>query len=195
VSEPTTDVDRAVAAIGGISLNYYSFGGLKITPREPSLSQLFTYNDQGEAEYHPPAPPAEPEATMAPEAPLASHAMPAPSPEADWVEAQVAPQAPLPSRFMNPPQTVSEAEPRPAAPSSPRDLPRAAPLGLPELWRDRRDPLSSTSAIGAEQRSLAAMFNMLAGRAVPQDGDSAADRAAELQSPRADGTRDLFRRL
>lgn len=189
MSEPTTDVDRAVAAIGGISLNYYSFGGLKITPREQSLSKLFTYNDQGEAEYHPP----EPEAVAEPQADPAAGA------DQEMGRQMGRDQLQLPSQSA---WTASGGAGELASPASPagQDAGRpaaspGAPLGLPELWRDRRDPLESTSAIGAEQRSLAAMFNMLAGRAAVPELESGASPASEPSRSRADDTRDLFRRL
>lgn len=69
MSERNSDIERAIAAFGGVAMTYHSFGPFVVRPRTPAGAQPFTYNEFGEAEYIPA--PEKPQAPVAP-APMAA---------------------------------------------------------------------------------------------------------------------------
>lgn len=218
-------MDRAVSAIGGVPLNYVSFGPRRPPETTAELREIFGYNEFGEAEYHPPAEPETEE--FPPLAGLPETAEPMHAMAIDYDEAPAPYEAPAyeepTAPLMMPPPAIAprrqyrpepQAEPaqRPAMPSpynapafniaaaasaQPATRPEPAPppsrpegFGLPELWRDRRDAGSPTSAPLVEERALAAMFRMLGNKAhgAAPAGDAEDDHAKQTFN-------ELFRRL
>jgi hypothetical protein len=176
-----TDVDRALVTIGGVSMQYRTFGPLPIPKHNPELDQIFVYDDAGEGQYRPPV---KPEPEQQPAIRLAG--LPDPSAVAEQIS------APLPAQQ---PPLFAASQPAPISALQSRLAQRPAEVadfGLPELWRQRRDVNSATSATGAEARSLAAMFNMLAGKT--RGGSPNAQQNAE-ESVSKDDRGELFRRL
>jgi hypothetical protein len=174
VSRQTTDVDRALAAIGGPIVHYHTFGPRPLPQRNAELEKIFTYNDAGIGEYHP-AP------VEMSEEPVEDIAAP---PLAGLPTASETPvPLPEPAMALTPPPVLPVRE------SSPAPAP-ASPLG--DAWQDRSSTSAPTSAMSAEARSMAAMFNMLAGKAHVQPPRE--DASTAPTAPRDDGS-DLFRRL
>ncbi len=187
-----TDVDRALSVMGGVQMNYISFGPRKVPETPAELKDIFVYNELGEGEYRAPER-IEPEPIAElPGLPEQQAPMPLP------IAARHEQAAPLPE-----PSRASEHEPLPSIGvpfyrQMPPEPPRAEPgrranegFGLPELWRERRDVRNPNSAPVVEERSLETMFRMLGNRThgtipsgkPPESGSDEADRG------------DLFRRL
>ena len=161
-------------AIGGQSLTYITYGPRPLPQPNPELNKIFTYNDAGISEYHPPAVElATPDAEA--ETAVMSSLAGLPVAEAAPLAAEAAPMAMRPI----------------AAPTDMRAAP--APSGLQgDVWRERVAANAPISAKSAEERSLAAMFNMLAGKTHGHAPDAATP--ATPQAPQSDNG-DLFRRL
>jgi len=146
---------------------------LPIPQSNPELTEVFVYTEVGEGAYRP-KPKPEVEAEPAQDMELAG--LPDP---ADMPEAVVS--APLAVEYAPSPVQAHTVTPPPTG-----------DIGLPELWRQRRDAAVDSSAIGAEARSLAAMFSMLAGKtnvAMPHEPQATSEPAQK------DSGTDLFRRL
>ena len=212
-------MDRAVSAIGGTPLNYVSFGPRRPPETSAELREIFSYNEFGEAEYRAPLEPEteeflplaglpessaqvqvaavpyeapayqEPPRAIAPApvaAPIAAprpQYQPDPPPEPVQRPAVVPPIS-APATYVSPPPVQQARRPEPAPPLA------TDSFGLPELWRDRREAGSPTSAPAVEERALAAMFRMLGNRA---HGGSDAGGVEEDQAKKS--FNELFRRL
>jgi hypothetical protein len=205
VSDKNTDVDRAVAAIGGVQLTYHTFGPFKMRPRTPAQVQIFTYNELGEPEYVPAPQQLVPAAAPPVDSP---HELPAAALETWAAPSRAAPAAPPAAAAM--PALLAAALPSAAAPNVAQYDPMTGPegepvLGMPGLWRGAGPVAPSAPKVAAapaasgeagDIRSLSDMFSMLAGRASPpsQAGRAGGGAAAAPQSTPTD-ERDLFRRL
>ena len=196
-------MDRAVSAIGGVPLNYVSFGPRRPPETTAELREIFSYNEFGEAEYHAPAEPETeefPPLAGLPEAAEPVHAVTVAYDEIPAPYEAPAYQGPTAPLMMPPPATAPRRQYQPepqSEPAQPATRPEPAPplsptdsFGLPELWRDRRDAGSPTSAPLVEERALAAMFRMLGNKAhgAPPAGNAEDEHAKQTPN-------ELFRRL
>ena len=177
--------------MGGIQLNYISFGPRKIPETPNELREIFTYNDQGEGEYHAPVPVEE--AATGELAGLPDEAAASPdvtmeeSVEIDLSGSDVHSSTPIEAAAQPVFRSVPVEASRPERQAAPKES-----LGLPELWRDRRDARNPSSAPIVEERSLATMFRMLGNRT---HGNLPASRSSDAGGAEGDEREDLFRRL
>ena len=119
--EKNSDVDRAIAAVGGTHLSYHSFGPFVLRPRTTGLARPFIYNEFGEPEYAPALPQAP--LQLAPAA--APPTMPAADPLYDTLPV-VQPPVNRPSFAAPPPPPPPQPQPQPRPAARPAP-PQAAP--------------------------------------------------------------------
>jgi hypothetical protein len=151
VNRRATDVDRAVSAIGGIALNYVSFGPRRPPETSSELREIFAYNEFGEAEYRPPVEieaeteefpplPGLPEVAEPAQAAPVHNEAPAyreplhhePAPQVMMPPPVAAPFVAPPPVYQPPAQPEIGPEPRPAPPAY------AAPVSAPSAVPDPR---------------------------------------------------------
>lgn len=217
MSEKNADVERALAAFGGVSLTYHSFGPFTMRPRTNADTRAFTYNEFGEASFAP-AQPEPPVASLPPSGaetlydtlPVVQPPLSRPT-AASPASVQVPPMSAAPiQRTAAPrpvaPQPTARVVPPPAAPMPPPFFPLLAaalpnateptytpshPTAPPPSYASRPQAAAVTPV--DSQGNLAGHGAMPAG-AVGGAGESADRRSLtemfRLLSGRSDGTSD-----